>query len=203
MALPEVTLPAGTPAFLVTGHGIQERDPFANSARGQGHRRKRRLYSVTDRTASIALVLSEDQAAAVDDWFENSIEVGVTPFAAAIKSESGSGVQWWYAVWAAPPQWQPLNLGRWRLVGSLLLIGEPSEVGPAVSDAFLALSFPLDGTGDITVPVDATLGIGFPLDGLINLGDLALSFPLDLPDFELREDGTFILREDGGFVVRE
>lgn len=151
MALPEITAPAGTPAFLVAGHAQQSHALHGNVGMGTGHARKRRLRTAAPRIVTVAWDLSAAQMLAVDQWYETALQVGARPFAAAVKDLGADALMWWTARWLAPYQAEPDETGYWRATGQLLLTGEGSSVGPVITSAKVEFVAALTGTAKIAV----------------------------------------------------
>jgi len=204
MSLPEITAPIGTPVFLEAGHAITPRSVYANVEMITGYARKRRVYTVAPRIQSVAWFLNSAQMAAVDEWFEETLDVGNRRFAALVASDRGPGRLWWTAQWVAPYRAEPLNLGMWRVTGDLLLIGDGSVEGPVATSAGLEIVVALTSTASATIDGHAAMEIQVALLPLI-LARLEMSAALlsFTPDFLLREDSGYILREDGGRIQRE
>lgn len=132
MALPPLRQPAGTPCYLVGGHGIEPDALHDDFDFAVGHGRKRKVQTTAPRYVDVGLDLSEEQAAAYDAWFENALVVGNGQFTAEI-AKLGTATRFWAAQWVDPPQWEPRAAAggtRWRLTGRLLLTGEGSDTAP-------------------------------------------------------------------------
>jgi hypothetical protein len=141
MTLPLITVPEGTPCFLAEGHGIDEDSVFAQVPFATGHSRARRVWSVTERLVSVSWLLEADEMAAVDEWFEDTLQAGAAEFAAQVKNV-GAGLLWWRARWVSF-QTEMLHLGRGRVSGVLLLTGEGSVTGPETGVLRMEVLVPL------------------------------------------------------------
>lgn len=153
MTLPTLTAPVSAPVFLAEGHGIEEDPVFTDVQVASGHARRRRVFTVAERVVSVRWLLEAAQMAAVDDWFENTLQAGALSWSAQVANQAGPGLVWWEARWLAPPQFEMLHLGRGLVSGQLFLVGEPSEAGPetGVLRAEM-LARLLDVRGNVSVP---------------------------------------------------
>jgi hypothetical protein len=196
MPLPSITLPDGM-TFLEAGHAVDESDVFANSARGTGHRRKRRLYTEPERKVAVSLALTEAQTATFHDWFENTLTVGALPFAAEVANDEGEGLLFWTAYFEKGSlQYEPMPSGMFRVTAALLLTGEgaasltvapPPPGDPVWEDTFTAA----DSTDPTTRDVDfhpAVAGLsrwqqdGSTSPGVITSNRLAPVYLTDISD---------------------
>lgn len=132
MALPTLTMPAGTPDWEAVPHVTGIGSPFAEIPFEVGAPRLRRVSTGMPHTLQAQMLLNGPQAAAVWAWFEGSLEAGAQPFAGVTLAPSGAR-QWWHMRFVAPPQWvmvaawpRPL----WRMVAALRLEGTGSAVPP-------------------------------------------------------------------------
>ncbi len=203
MSLPELLAPEGTPVFLAADHAISLHGLYADVRFRTGHGRKRRVYTSSRREVDVSWFLEADQMAEVDDWFETALDVGDRHFSARVANQ-GAGFLYWDAQWLTPYLSTPLHLGRWRVTGTLLLIGEGSTEGPANTTAGIemyarllaAVSAPADNMG----AVEFGAALGTAAMGAVEFGAELLTVELD---FMAREDSGYILREDGGRIRRE
>lgn len=132
MTLPTIRPPAGTPAFLADGLTISEDSVYASVGMASGHSRQRRRWTVTERVVPVAWLLREQRLADVDRWFNETLEAGTLPFAAPIANQGlGPRRLWWRATWISYQVEMLVGTARGRVTGSLLLVGDGYEVGPA------------------------------------------------------------------------
>lgn len=197
---PLVELVAPFLCFLVEGHSITPDSKYDDITPMQGHDRKRKVQTYAPQIVNVSAILEEDEARAVDEWFENVLNVGVEKWAARI-AELGPNSKYWNSEWVAPPQWIPMALRRFKLVGQLLTTGDGHSDPPVTVTLALDFGVTLTGSAHVSAPVE--LAIEFTL-GLRahNPFRIAFSLPLTRPTYELREDGGFELREDGGKELR-
>lgn len=151
MSLPEITAPAGAPAFLADGHSIELVPPYADLPMAAGHSRKRRVCTHPPRIVSVGwMIIGQDLMAAIDDWFENALVVGVIEFAALVKHQ-GYGARWWRAQWVEPYRAEPLPGGQiWHVTGKLLLTGAPSVDAPVATSMAAENTALLTGTAAVS-----------------------------------------------------
>ncbi len=155
------------------------------------------------RVVSVGLFLSRAQMLAFDNWFEDDLVVGERQFSARVANQ-GPGLLWWAAEWFDVPLSTPLHSGFWRVTGSLLLTGEGSVEGPAITTAGVEFRAPLLATAVLTFDGSAAVEFGAAL-GMAALGDVEFGAALlsREPDYLQREDLDFITRENGGRILRE
>jgi hypothetical protein len=171
MALPEITVPAGAPIFLVAGHQIDEADQYASIPMGRGHSRKRRVTTPpSERVVDVAWILTTAQMAAVDDWFENTLKAGNEFFAAQVANQDAFGRLWWKAKWLEPYLSEPLHRGYWRVSGKLFLVGEGTLTPPVSTTLGTEITVPLLGSASIEVGKGLALEIVVPLVQRVTLG---------------------------------
>lgn len=163
MTLPGITTPPGTPIFLADGHSIDETGPFAQVQFAVGHTRARRVRTANERVVSVSWLLSAAQLAAVEEWFETTLQAGARQFAAQVARQDGSGLAWWTAAWVSF-ETELLHRGRGRVTGQLLLTGEPTQTEPNTSN--------LASEGVISllcIPADPTVAAPLASEGTLSL----------------------------------
>lgn len=209
MALPTITAPPGTPVFLAAGHQHVEDSAYAQVRPTTGHSRARRVWTTTERVVAVSWLLSASQMAAVDAWFEDDLEAGALEFAAQV-ANLGPGLLWYRARWISF-ETELLNLGRGRVSGTLLLIGEgtatPPETGALAAEISARLvsvpasfSVPVSLAAEISVPLENVRSLAAEIAvALISESFIAYGFLREDTD----SDGQFILREDGARILRE
>lgn len=159
MALPELTLPDGTPAFLADGHAIELMPMYADVGMRTGHDRRRRVYTVVPRTVSVGLQLTAAQMAALHDWFEGPLQAGAMQFSAQVANQ-GPGLLWWNARFVEPYTADAGDAGAsFRVQARLLLVGDGSVTGPYVPAMQAAVQIALSGAVVLTVPVALAAGV--------------------------------------------
>ena len=82
MALPELTLPSGTPGFLAEPHEIEEVGEYADLPMVTGHDRRRRAWLGAPRILNVGLRLNAAQALAFHTWYEGPLKAGAGWFSA-------------------------------------------------------------------------------------------------------------------------
>lgn len=164
MPLPSLTLPEGTPAWLIAGHAAQWQQPFADVAMGTGHRRKRRLCTTKPQIVSVSLFLTQLQMTAFHAWFRDSTISGERKFSAQVK-EQGAGMLWYEAAFVGMYEAQALHLGRWVVNAQLILTGEGSETAPSLGTFSAEISIALSGSGTLTVIKSFSAEVTIPLMG--------------------------------------
>jgi hypothetical protein len=197
MTIPLITAPAGTPFVLAEGHGIEEDSVFAQVPFATGHSRARRVWTVTERLVTVRWLLEADEMAAVDEWFEDTLQAGALEFAAQMKNV-GAGLLWWRARWVSF-QTEMLHLGRGRVSGVLLLTGEGSETGPETGVLRMEVAAPLlDVRSIVSVPKLLAMEV---LLQLLQPTVLRMEVVVALDDQHatrrLTEDGQIRITEDG------
>ena len=202
MALPELTLPDGMPAWLIAGHGIELMPLYGDVPMRTGHERRRRVYTVVPRIVSVSLHLTAAQMLTFHDWFEGPTMVGAQPFSAQVANQ-GPGLLWWHARFVEPYRTDAgPRAETWRVHAKLLLTGSGSVAGPYTPSMFAAVSIAL--SGGAAIRVDVTLAAAVSIALLPNTAmRAAVTIALLAAEIELREDGSAILREDGAYVMRE
>lgn len=137
MALPEIVLPSGLPAWLIDGHQSELQDAYAHVRVRTGHHRVRRVFRQPPEVRSVSLLLREDQALVFHRWFEDDLQAGAREFSARVANR-GPGVVWYAARFEGDPPYEaiPLHLEGgvgWRIQARLRLTGVPHAVGPGLS----------------------------------------------------------------------
>ena len=201
MALPELTLPDGTPIFLASGHAIDLTPMYADIPMRTGHDRRRRVFTTVPRGVSVSLLLSQAQMTAFHNWFEGPLKAGSEWFSTRVKNQ-GPGLLWWKARFIDTYAAEALHSRFWRVTAKLLLTGIGSVNGPYNRALVANTTIALTGTAVLTLPLNLSADTVIALLSNIPMSaDTVIA--LRSSEYELREDGSFILREDGSFVVRE
>ena len=205
MALPELTLPDGTPAFQADGHAIELTPMYADVAMRTGHDRRRRVFTTTPRTVSVGLQMTAAQMLAFHNWFEGPLQAGVQWFAAQVANQ-GPGLLWWRARFVEPYTADAGEAGAsFRVSAQLLLTGDGSVTGPYSPNLQASAFVALTGSAVLTAPVNlaaAAIVALLPASYIGAASVIALISVLP-PTSYLREDGSFILREDASHILRE
>jgi predicted anti-sigma-YlaC factor YlaD len=204
MALPELLLPPGTPAFQADGHVVELVPQHADVSMRTGQARKRRVYTTTPRLVSVALELSQAMFTAFDAWFEGPLQAGALPFTAQV-ANLGAGLLYWQATFEGPYTATPNDAATcWTVTAQLRLVGDGQVAAPAATslaaDTYVALA------GSATLVISQTLAADTVVALLAAGGALAADTVVRLLAFHgylLREDGTPYQREDGTFIERE
>jgi len=216
MALPELLLPSGIPNFLLSGHAVARESPHDDFDVMAGHPRKRKIWTEARRTVTVSLDLSEDQAADLDEWFENVLIVGNEKFTARI-APVGDAAKYWEAQWVAPPLWTPradvirdpvtggkVSAPRWRVDGQLLLTGDGSDEKPGTTT--LAVEYVVALVGTAAIDSAATLAVEYSV-ALLASDPLAVEYDIALvyapPSYSLREATGYRMRQGGGRRKRQ
>ena len=203
MALPELTLPDGTPAFLADGHNIELMPMYADVTMRTGHDRRRRVYTVVPRIVSVGLQLTAAQMLAFHTWYEGPLQAGFLPFSAQVANQ-GPGLLWWKARFVETYSADAGDAGAsFKVNARLLLVGAGSTVGPYTPFMQASVLIALAGSAVLTVPTTLAADV---VIALLPAGDFlsaAVVIALRFDSIELREDASYVLREDGSFVVRE
>ena len=160
--LPSLTLPEGTPAWLVAGHAAQWQQPFADVAMGTGHRRKRRLCTTKPQIVSVSIFLTAAQMTAFHAWFRDSTRSGERKFSTQVK-EQGAGMLWYEAAFVGMYQAEALHLGRWVVNAQLILTGDGSATAPALGSFSAEVTIALSGVGTLTVIKSFSAEVTIPL----------------------------------------
>ncbi len=202
MSLPEILVPAGTPAFALDGLAVSPRTVYADVPMGTGHTRRRRSATIAPRIVNVGMVLDTDQMTTFDAWFESTLRVGSLPFTAELPNQ-GEGFLFWSATWLSPYLADPISNELWTVTGQLLLTGEGSATPPVSTSLALEFGAALTGTASLTVTSLLELEFGAEL---LQPVYLSLEFGAALRqvgNFRLREDSSYTLREGGGRRIRE
>lgn len=194
MALPELLLPAGLPAFLAEGHAIELVPLHADIAMRTGHTRKRRVFTVAPRLVDVGLRLTANQMATFAAWFENSLQAGAQWFTASVANQ-GPGLLYWQARFEAPYTAEPGDAaGSWRVTARLRLIGEGSATAPVstslMSDVIVALVGSANLVIEQTLSSDVTVAllnaITLSSDVVVALSSIRNGAPASAVDFDKR-----------------
>ena len=154
MALPELLLPDGTPAFLADGHGIDLSPLYADVSMHTGHDRRRRVYTVVPRVVSVGLQLTAAQMLALHNWFEGPLQAGAQWFSAQVANQ-GTGLLWWKARFAEPYTADAGEGGAsFRVTARLLLVGDGSVTAPYTPLMQAAVLVALSGSATLTAPIN-------------------------------------------------
>ena len=202
MALPELTLPDGTPAWLADPHAIELVPLYADVPMRTGHDRRRRVFTVAPRLVRVGLQLTAAQMLALHDWYEGPAKAGAEYFSTQVANQ-GPGLLWWQARFAEPYSADAGEAGAsFRVQAKLLLTGVGSVNGPYNRALVANTTIALTGTAALTLPLNLSADTVIALLSNIPMSaDTVIA--LRSSEYELREDGSYILREDGSFVVRE
>jgi hypothetical protein len=200
--LPELLPPAGL-CFLAAGNALTPDSKHDDITPMLGHDIKRKMQTYAPQSMEVEALLEPDDAYAVWEWFENVLRSGSDKFAARV-AELGPNSQYFISQWAAPPQWEAMHLGRYRLRGRLIMSGAGWSLPP--NTVTLALEFGMSLFGSATVRAPIELAVEFAMKLRVH-NPLRVEFAMPLeayvPSYELREDGGRELREDGGYELRE
>lgn len=152
MALPELTLPDGTPAFLADGHSIELTPMYADVPMRTGHDRRRRVYTTVPRMVNVGLQVTAAQMLALHNWFEGPLQAGVQWFSAQVANQ-GPGLLWWKARFAEP---YTADAGEaaasFRVSAKLLLVGQGSTTGPYSPYLQASTQIAFSGSAVLTSP---------------------------------------------------
>ena len=169
MALPELTLPPGFPAFRANGHAIELTPMYADSPMRTGHDRKRRVYTTVPRIVSVGLLLSAEHTRAFHEWYEGSLQAGTMEFSAQVANQ-GPGLLWWrarfletYTADAIPGN------GYFDITAKLLLVGEGTTTAPYVPAMQASAQIALSGSAALTVPADLAAAVSIALQSAVFL----------------------------------
>ena len=133
MPLPTLQMPATVPDWRVQPHDLTLGKPYTPVQMAAGQPRLRRVATAPAHSLQAQLLLTQAQATALHDWFEDTLEAGALPFAARTISPDGTR-HWWHARFAAPLSWDPQATATgpmWTVSATLRLQGEPSTTAPA------------------------------------------------------------------------
>jgi hypothetical protein len=203
MALPELTLPDGTPAFLADGHSIELTPMYADVPMRTGHDRRRRVYTTVPRIVSVGLQVTAAQMLAFHAWFEGPLLAGVVEFSAQVANQ-GPGLLWWRARFVAPYTAEAGKAGAsFRITARLLLTGTGSSTGPYTPNMQAAAQIALSGSVVLTAPVSLAADSVVALLPAVYLAADTVVALLPPIGRRLREDSTYRLREDGSIRLRE
>ena len=153
MALPELTLPAGTPAFSADGHSIELTPMFADVPMRTGHDRRRRVYTTVPRSVSVKLDLTLAQMAAFHSWYEGPLQAGAQSFSVQVANQ-GSGLLWWKARFVEPYTAEANESGQaFWVTAKLLLTGDGSVTGPYTPALISSIQVNFTGSVSVTSPI--------------------------------------------------
>ena len=195
MALPELTLPDGTPAFLAIGHAIELVDAYADSRMQTGHSRKQRIYTTVPRTVAVGLRLNKAQALAFHEWFEGPLQAGAQQFSAQVANQ-GPGLLWWAARFVEPYTAEAKPGGFHIVTARLLLTGDGTATPPYVPQMRASAQIALTGSAVLTVPASLQASVSIALRSVVVLR-ASVSIALIGREYRLRQDGSYRLRQDG------
>lgn len=163
MALPELTLPDGTPAWLADGHSIELVPLYADVTMRTGHSRRRRVYTTAPRLVAVGLQLTAAQMLAFHTWFEDVLQAGALPFSTQVANQ-GPGLLWWRAQFAEPYSADAGEAAAsFRVSARLLLTGTGSTTGPYVPAMSAAIGIALAGSAAITAPMTLSADVSVAL----------------------------------------
>lgn len=200
--LPELLAPGGL-CFLTSSNAITPDSMHDDIAPMLGHDLKRKVQTYAPQIVDVEAVLEPLDAYAVWEWFEKVLIVGSEKFTARV-AELGPNSRYWISQWVAPPQWEALHLGRYRLRGQLMLTGQGWGDPPETVTLELEFGMDLIGSAVIRAPVELEAEFAMELRARSPFAvEFALTLEVYVPSYELREDGGRELREDGGYELRE
>lgn len=163
MALPELTQPDGTPAFLADGHAIELVDQYADTGVVTGHDIRRRVYTTTPRLVSVGLQLTAAQMLAWHQWYEGPLQAGALWFSAQVANQ-GPGLLWWKARFAESYTAEAGEGGAsFRVSARLLLVGDGTTTAPYVPAMQASAQIALSGSAALTVPADLAAAVSIAL----------------------------------------
>lgn len=202
MALPELTQPDGTPAFLADGHTIELVPVYADIPAETGHDRRQRVYTVAPRMLDVGLQMTAAQMLAWADWYEGPLRAGEEWFSAPVANQ-GPGLLWWKARFIGSYTADSGDGGAsFRVSARLLLVGAGTATPPYVPQMRASVQIALTGSVVLTVPASLQASVSIALRSAVFL-QASVSIALFSRSFELREDGSYELREDGSREERE
>lgn len=229
MALSQILMPDGTPAFLRDNHAIELFPIYGETPVQTGTPIVRRMWVSVPRIVDVALEINTSIKNAIDDWFENTLLVGERAFSAQVQNQ-GPGLLWWNCKFLAPPKTEFLGGDWWRLTGRLLLDGTGSVTGPVptgltgsvniqlMASAVLLATQPLSGAVTINLlPVSAVSALSGSVGISLNATAYTPPAPVGSASGTSTVSGTpvtsaferegvttdIMLREDGGQILRE
>lgn len=154
MALPELTLPDGTPAFLAEGHSIDLMAMYADVPMRTGHDRRRRVYTTVPRVVSVGLQVTAAQMLAIHAWYEGPLRAGAVEFSAQVANQ-GAGLLWWRARFVDTYTAEAGEAGAsFKVNARLLLTGAGSAIGPYTPYMQASAQIALSGSAVLTAPID-------------------------------------------------
>lgn len=187
MALPELTLPDGTPAFSADSHAIELLPLYADVPKRTGADLRRRVYTVTPRIVEVALQLTAAQMLALHNWYEGPLQVAAQFFSAQVANQ-GAGLLWWKARFMEPYSADAGEAAAsYRVNARLMLFDTGSTTPPYISTFTAATSIALVATAILTVPaqfladtvIALTAPINFAAASVVQLLALSPRMPED------------------------
>lgn len=195
MALPLIFLPAEIPLPLIAGFGISLGEQFDHVPALQGEGRKRRMFTTAPRIVQVSWLLTARQMQVFDAWAESDLDALANRFTVKLK-RLGVGFEYWAAEWISPYTAEPIASpdALWRVSGSLLLTGSPSDTAPDTGALQGITTVSLGGSGVLQVPnalsgvTIVSLGSLIPLVGVteISLGVIDNGAPASDEFLDLR-----------------
>lgn len=169
MALPELTQPDGTPAFLAEGHTIELVPTYADVPVVTGHSRRRRVYTTTPRMVAVGLQLTAAQMLAWHLWFEGPLRAGTEWFSAQVANQ-GPGLLWWKARFLETYAAEAGEGGAsFKVSARLLLVGDGTATPPYVPQMQAAAQIALTGSVVLSVPLALQASMAIALQSTLLL----------------------------------
>lgn len=160
--LPPILYPSTLPLFLAVPHDLNLLSAYAAVPRMSGHGRKRRMYAGNvPKLWSVALDLTNDQAALFFEWYENVLLAGQRQFSAQYANQ-GPGLRWWASQWVKESyKAQAIDGGGWMISGQLRLTGTGRTEGPPEQSLSVTIPVAVLGTAALAVekPLAATVTV--------------------------------------------
>lgn len=179
--LPGILPPIETPP-RAAGHGFSDAAVHASVAYATGHARKRRVFTVAERTVDVSWRLSAADAALLDAWFEDVLGAGVEAFSIQLQAQGADGLQWWKARWLAPPSFAPQEgAASWLVSGRLQVYGAGSDTAPPATPLGMEAALALLGSAALIVSQDLGLELLLPLTQAETLGQVVFGMALMQP----------------------
>lgn len=195
-----IRVPSSVQAFHVDGHSWQDDGLYAGIDHGTGNRRDRRVWTAAPRTYAVSWVLTDAQMQAVDRWFENDLQVGVRHFIAKVRTEPG--IQFYEAAWVEPYVADPIGRPEadlaWRVTGSIVTFGDPTDTAPETGELFAEYGFPLDAEAYVAgaAALFAEYGFALELESAALFAEYGFALTRFAPYFLLIGDGFRLLLDD-------
>lgn len=194
-SLPLIFVPAGIPLPLIAGFGVSLGEQFDHVPALQGEGRKRRVWTTAPRVVQVSWLLNEELMLRFDAWTENDLQTLTQKFTIQLK-RLGEGFEYWAAEWVGPYTAEPIASPEslWRVTGSLLLTGTPSDTAPDTGALDGVTTVSLGAFGSLLVPnalagvTVVSLGTIVPLVGIteVSLGVIDNGAPASDVDADLR-----------------